>query len=228
MIQRVFNTCDMNSLVGEFSLTYILLLIFTIAAQDMFIALPGQNVTLICDITGVGGTSWRINNMLHTLNELLIGTVAGHSVSGRNIVVEDIMMNDVRNGSQYQCVVIQDPPNPNIEGNMTILYVAGEYKDLICVHCMNVYPECYTVNDKSLAWLKFGEFAYFAKLHLSKNMSCLTSADILDKFTAPIHCYVVLINFSHAKLSSFIVAGLGNFTFQKHAMYLGNKYQFTK
>ena len=82
--------------------------------------------------------------MLHTLNELLIGTVAGHSVSGRNIVVEDIMMNDVRNGSQYQCVVIQDPPNPNIEGNMTILYVAGECKDIL-LHVQGNFPlpDCY-------------------------------------------------------------------------------------
>ena len=88
----------------------------------------------MCDVTGVGSTLWRINSMSYSLSELLTGAVAGHNISGRNLVVEDIMMNDVRNGSRYQCVVLQDPPNPNIEGNTTILYVAGEYKDiLLCV-----------------------------------------------------------------------------------------------
>ena len=38
------------------------------------------------------------------------------------------MMNDVRNGSQYRCEIPQVPPNPNIMGNVTILYVAGECK----------------------------------------------------------------------------------------------------
>ena len=37
-----------------------------------------------------------------------------------------------------------------------------------------------TVNDESLAWLKFGkfgEFDYFAKLCSSKTLSCLTFTD---------------------------------------------------
>ena len=37
-------------------------------------------------------------------NKLLNSLVAGQNISGWNIVVEDIMMNDVRNGSLYQCV----------------------------------------------------------------------------------------------------------------------------
>ena len=36
------------------------------------------------------------------------------------------MMNDVRNDNQYQCEIDQAPPDPDIEGNVTILYVAGE------------------------------------------------------------------------------------------------------
>ena len=38
------------------------------------------------------------------------------------------MLNDARNGSLYRCEIAQVPPNPNIMGNVTILYVAGEYK----------------------------------------------------------------------------------------------------
>ena len=37
------------------------------------------------------------------------------------------MMNDVRNGSQYLCVVLA---TAIIVGNVTILYVAGECNDL--------------------------------------------------------------------------------------------------
>ena len=65
-----------------------------------------------------------------------MGVVAGHNVSGSNILVEDIMMNDVRNVSRYRCVVLLNPPDPSIEGNLTILYVAGECKYLVylCMH----------------------------------------------------------------------------------------------
>ena len=87
----------------------------------------------MCDVTGDEGTAWRINGTLHLLSELFAGVVAGHNVSGRNLVVEDIIMNDVRNGSQYQCEITQIPPDPNIVGNLTILYVAGEYKALVYV-----------------------------------------------------------------------------------------------
>ena len=45
------------------------------------------------------------SSSLVSLSELSNGAVIGHDVSGRNIVVvKDIMMDDVRNGSQYQCV----------------------------------------------------------------------------------------------------------------------------
>ena len=62
----------------------------------------------------------------------------GHNSNGSNIVVEDIMMNDVRNGSQYRCVILQNSPQPNIVGNLTILYVAGKCKNLVYVS-MYVY-----------------------------------------------------------------------------------------
>ena len=88
----------------------------------------------MCDVTGDVGTAWRINGTLHLVSELFAGVVAGHNISGSNLVVEDIMMNDVRNDSQYQCELSQIPPDPNIVGNLTILYVAGEYKVLVYVN----------------------------------------------------------------------------------------------
>ena len=42
-------------------------------------------------------------------NKLLNSLVAGQNISGWNIVVEDIMMNDVRNGSLYRCVSLAPP-----------------------------------------------------------------------------------------------------------------------
>ena len=110
------------------------MLLFTVTAQNITrIALPDRNVELPCDVTGNGATAWRINgsSAVHTTNDLFDGAVAGHNVSGSNIVVEDIRMNDVRNVSQYQCVIIRDRPNPNIEGITTILLVAGKYIELV-------------------------------------------------------------------------------------------------
>ena len=110
--------------------------LFTDAAQNIdiiHIALPGQDVELLCDVIGQeASTLWQINGTLRTLSDLFAGAVAGHNISGRNIVVEDIMMNDVRNGSLYQCVMLQALPNPSIMGNLIVLYVAGECKVCIC------------------------------------------------------------------------------------------------
>ena len=114
---------------------YTLIAIFTVGAQDIVIAHPGQDVELPCDVTGAGVIAWQINGSspAHILNDLFMGVVAGHNISGNNILVEDIMMNDVRNGSQYRCVVLMNRPDPNIEGNLTILYVAGECKYLVYI-----------------------------------------------------------------------------------------------
>ena len=63
----------------------------------------------------------------YTINELFTGQLAGHNITGSSIVVEDIMMNDDRNGSIYICVIPQIPPTPDIFSDPTILYIAGEY-----------------------------------------------------------------------------------------------------
>ena len=59
------------------------------------------------------------------------GILTGHSatVDNSNLIVENIMMNDGRNGSEYICVVIPAQGMITIidESDPTILYVAGEY-----------------------------------------------------------------------------------------------------
>ena len=101
----------------------------TVAAQEgpgIVIAHPGQDVELLCNVTG-GVSYWRVNNVTYTLSQLFTGQLAGHNSNGSNIIVEDIMMNDDRNGSVYICLIPQTPPVPDIVSSPTILYIAGEY-----------------------------------------------------------------------------------------------------
>ena len=85
---------------------YIIHIITVVTAQEgpgIVIARPGQDVELLCNVTG-GVASWSVNRgQRYTPNELFMGDLAGHNISltGRNIIVEDIMMNDDRNGSVY-------------------------------------------------------------------------------------------------------------------------------
>ena len=100
----------------------------TVAAQEgpgIVIAYPGQDVELLCAVTG-GVPTWRVNNVAYTQSNLFTGQLARHNITGSNIIVENIMMNDNRNGSVYICVIPQTPPTPDIESDPTTLYVAGE------------------------------------------------------------------------------------------------------
>ena len=110
----------------------------TVAAQEgpgIVIAHPGQDVELLCNVTG-GVATWRVintvNNTLYTLSDFFNGGLAGHNSTGNNIIVEDIMMNDDRNGSVYICVIPQNEKS----SDPTILYVAGEY---IYVRMYSIY-----------------------------------------------------------------------------------------
>ena len=64
-------------------------------------------------------------------NGILTGYTA--TLDSSNLIVENIMMNDVRNGSDYRCVIV--PAQGAVffadiidESDPTILYVAGEYQ----------------------------------------------------------------------------------------------------
>ena len=75
-----------------------------------------------------------MNNMgPYGVNAIRSGILTGYTATldNSNLIVENIMMNDVRNGSEYSCVVI--PARGMVtadiidESDPTILYVAGEY-----------------------------------------------------------------------------------------------------
>ena len=118
---------------------------FIVTAQEgpgIVIAHPGQDVELLCNITVISTsetTGWLVNNMgPFRISAIRSGRLTGHTATldSSNLIVENIMMNDVRNDSEYRCVVIsiQTTPQGTIydtidESDPTILYVAGEYQN---------------------------------------------------------------------------------------------------
>ena len=115
---------------------------YSVAAQEgpgMVIAHPGQDVELLCTVTESSGsltTGWLVNNMgPYRINSLRNGILTGHTAisDSSNLIVENIMMNDDRNGSEYICVVIPAQGMVTFadiidESDPTTLYVAGEYQ----------------------------------------------------------------------------------------------------
>ena len=110
---------------------------FTVAAQgtSIVIAHPGQDVELLCTVTPSNGltAAWIIYHVLYTVQLLHNGILAEYSTNGNNLIIENIMMNDDRNGTEYSCVTIpstvSQPSLSHIidESDPTILHVAGEY-----------------------------------------------------------------------------------------------------
>ena len=77
----------------------------------------------------------------YRISSLRNGILTGHNATlkSTNLIVENIMINDVRNGSVYQCVIIPaqgmiGPADIIDESDPTYLYVAGEYQhtDFVC------------------------------------------------------------------------------------------------
>ena len=91
--------------------------------------------------SGSRAAGWLINNMgPYRINAIRSGTLAGHTATfgSNNLIVENIMMNDDRNGSDYRCVIVPSTgilSSANIinESDPTILYVAGECNLPLCV-----------------------------------------------------------------------------------------------
>ena len=85
-------------------------------------------------MTSGNQAAWLVNNVgPYGISALRNGILPGHTTTlGGNLIVENIMMNDVRNGSNYRCVIVPAQgmvTSANIidESDPTILYVAGEY-----------------------------------------------------------------------------------------------------
>ena len=116
-------------------------ILLTVAAQEgpgIVIAHPGQDVELLCNVTEDLTTQtegWVVNNMgPYRINALRNGILTGYTATlDSNLIVENIMMNDVRNGSVYRCVILPAEGMVTLvdiieESDPTILYVAGEYQ----------------------------------------------------------------------------------------------------
>ena len=74
--------------------------------------------------------AWTINHGTpYTLSGLRNGIVTGYSANGNNLIVENIMMNDDRNNTEYRCVIITQGTTTILrQSDPTILYVVGEYQ----------------------------------------------------------------------------------------------------
>ena len=77
---------------------------------------------------------WVVNDEPYRINGIRNGILTGYTATldSTNLIVENIMVNDVRNGSEYQCVIIPAQGIVTVddiidESDSTILYVAGEY-----------------------------------------------------------------------------------------------------
>jgi len=83
---------------------------YTVTAQEgpgIVIVHPGEDVELLCDLSNV--TIWLVTECSTTgsqysLNALLNGILTGHSSNGRNIIVENVIMNDSRNNGSHGIV----------------------------------------------------------------------------------------------------------------------------
>ena len=107
---------------------------FIVAAQEGRSVIvnvhSGQDVELLCTVTpeGSGSVGWMINNNgPYKIQQLHNGIVTGYSINGNNLIIENIMMNDDRDGTEYQCVITeQDTTIILDESNRIFLFVTGE------------------------------------------------------------------------------------------------------
>ena len=81
--------------------------------------------------------AWVIDNVVYTVEHLHSGILTGYSSNGNNLIIENIMMNDDRNGTEYICGTVPNTASQPTIGNIidesdpTILYVAGEYQYIV-------------------------------------------------------------------------------------------------
>jgi len=96
------------------------------------------------------------------INALLNGLVPGYSanVDNANLIVENIMMNDGRNGTEYRCVLFNNMGTRLNESDLIILYVAGEYQ-------YNMYTVILTITIiKQISTIRAKDIKYVALMLL--------------------------------------------------------------
>ena len=125
---------------------------FTVTAQEgpgiVIVHPAGQDVELLCTVMKIDGVVWLIGYFgPYGVSALHNGIVAGYSanITTNNLIIENIMMNDVRNNTEYWCGLrTQNIPTIK-QSKATTLHVAGEY------HYVAIMP-----NKNSLGVVKKG------------------------------------------------------------------------
>ena len=127
-----------NSCIYVYVHMWVGIFLFPVTAQEgpgTVIAHPGQDVELLCNIAPSNSSTqriaWVINGMKPYNTTLLRnGILDGYNgtFGSNNLIVEDIIMNDARNDSEFTCVVVSRDDKTTIVGRSdpTILYIAGE------------------------------------------------------------------------------------------------------
>ena len=104
---------------------------------------------------------WVINHVEFPIETLRNGTVTDISVNGNNLIVENIMINDDRNNTVYQCILLQLGMLP-IRSYPITLYVAGECITISLFHftinnnCMHSYV-CMSPYSQYFLWQFCGQ-----------------------------------------------------------------------
>jgi len=94
---------------------------------------PGQDAELLCIFNDLLNNmlvaKWEIDHREYGINAIQNGRVPGYSanVDNANIIVENIMMNDSRNGTEHRCLLINNGTRSN-KSDPIILYVVGEFQ----------------------------------------------------------------------------------------------------
>ena len=110
----------------------------TVAAQEakgpgIVIGYPGEEVELLCTLgissTTQHATEWIIDHRFYGVQFLINGILDGYSanVINNNLIVQNIVMNDHRNKTEYRCVIVMlDTTAILNSSDPTFLYVAGK------------------------------------------------------------------------------------------------------
>ena len=99
----------------------------------------------MCSFTS-GDRGWEIDNVQYRMNYLANGMFPGYSAveESGSLIIKGIMMNDVRNGTEYCCFLMDINIRAINKSDEIFLYVAGEYYvDLMhivmCTTCTTMY-----------------------------------------------------------------------------------------
>ena len=126
---------------------YLCKLSVTAQQHSIVIALPGKDAEILCNLTLSGDkiAAWLIGySGPYTLKQLHNGIWPGYNSKGNNLIIENIMMNDDRNETEYQCVTVRSTATKSIIdlSDLTILYVAGEYHCSTDIMYVHIYAIC--------------------------------------------------------------------------------------